>query len=494
MNIIEAQMKSHLTNFFKILQSAFLFGCMLISCARAQISRPNFVIIIGDDVGYYDIGTYGSSQVATPQIDRIAKEGIQFNNVFLTASSCSPSRASIISGRYPHNTGAAELHTHLSDEIITFPGLLRQQGYYTAASGKWHLGPHARKDFDKVQDKNSEIGEGGEDGWVETLRQCPTDKPFFLWLAAKDAHRPWEVNKFSGSNSPNEIKTTPALLSSKTTIADVANYYDEITRFDYFVGLIDNELKAKNVYENTVIIIMSDNGAPYPHAKARLYDQGMRTPFIIKWPEKILNPSVSDALISAVDIAPTIIDLAGLKQSKTFQGRSFANLLKNPHHRFRRYIFGEHNWHDFEALERSVRTKDYLYILNLRPALKNTGAADVVDEDYFRELIQAKKKGTLSPQQLEPFQLPRPLEELYYIPADSFQYNNVAADNKYKSQLKRHRQKLRKWKKQTLDTYPSELTPDWFDRDTGEPLSTPNRRGQMPGSIDAMKTNKKSIF
>src|SRR5690606_15279874 len=133
----------------------------------------------------------GNRQVKTPIIDRIAKEGLRLTNAFLTTSSCSPSRCSVISGRYPHNTGAAELHTPLPPEISIFPELLKNAGYYTAPAGKWHMGEYAKRGFNVVYDKLKDNGDGGEEMWVKTLQQRPKQKPFFLWLASYDAHRPW---------------------------------------------------------------------------------------------------------------------------------------------------------------------------------------------------------------------------------------------------------------------------------------------------------------
>ena len=121
-----------------------LFVHFIFQSAAAQNARPNFVIIIADDVSWNDLGCYGHPTVKTPEVDQLAKEGIKFTNVYLTASSCSPSRCSILAGRYPHNTGAAELHTPLPVGTLTLPGELKRSGYYTVSSGKWHLGPNAK--------------------------------------------------------------------------------------------------------------------------------------------------------------------------------------------------------------------------------------------------------------------------------------------------------------------------------------------------------------
>lgn len=448
---------------------------------------PNIVIIIGDDIGYGDFGCYGNRFIKTPNIDRIAENGIKFTNVYLTTSSCSPSRSSIISGRYPHNTGAAELHTPLPAGMVLFPRLLKNAGYYVAASGKWHLGDHAKADFDAVNEKGNEIGEGGENRWLAALKERPKNKPFFLWLAALDAHRPWKTNEFDGANPPENIIPPPYLANTLTTRKDMGRYYDEITRFDHYVGLIEKELQLQGVLDNTIIIIMSDNGAAYPRAKTRVYDSGMKTPLIIRWNKSYIKKgSTSNSLISAVDIAPTMIEIAEVKSSPTFQGKSFVPVLKSPEAPFRNYAFSEHNWHDYEAMERMVRSKDFLYVLNLRPMLSNQGPADAVSSVPFNDLKALRDSGKLTIAQADIFLKPRPTEELYDCRTDQMQLVNLASSPQYQQEIGRLRKIMVQWKEQTADTYPDTITKDWFNRENGQSLPPPLVRGEMPGGNKAI--------
>ena len=215
--------------------------------AKSDIKKqPNIIFFIGDDISWNDFGCYGNKVVNTPNIDRIAKQGIKFTNVFLTASSCSPSRCSIIASRYPHNTGAAELHTPLPTELPIFPELLKNQGYYTVQAGKWHMGPDARRGFDKIYDKRAENGDGGEEKWLECIQNRPKDKPFFAWFASHDAHRIWGPNDFSGTHNPINVKTPPYLVNAKDTKKDLAAYYDEI------FALISISAKSKKNLKNKV--------------------------------------------------------------------------------------------------------------------------------------------------------------------------------------------------------------------------------------------------
>ena len=146
-----------------------------------QRDKPNIVYIIADDVGWSDLGCYGNEVVHTPHIDQVAKEGLRFENAFLTASSCSPSRCSIITGRYPHGNGAAELHSPLPESQIPFPLLLKNAGYYTVQAGKSHFGDPALRCFDNAY-QMKDAGVGGEERWVQCLQERPRDKPFFAWF------------------------------------------------------------------------------------------------------------------------------------------------------------------------------------------------------------------------------------------------------------------------------------------------------------------------
>jgi arylsulfatase A-like enzyme len=445
--------------------------------------KPNFIIFIADDVSWDDLGCYGNTVVKTPNIDRLAREGIKFNNAFLTASSSSPSRCSIITGRYPHSTGAAELHTLLPYDQIPFPLLLKENGYYTAQAGKWHFGPSVHRAFDRHTDVNgSDNGDGGEKNWIRFLRERPRDKPFFFWFASMDAHRPWGADTFRITHDPLKIRVPVYLADTPETRQDLASYYNEISRFDYYIGRIRAELEKEGDLENTVIIVMADNGRPFPRCKTRVYDSGMKTPFIVSWPAGLKKKGAeTSSLVSSIDIAPTLLQLAGIKETGKTQGISFVSILQNPNAESRKEIFSEHNWHDYEAHERMVRTKEFLYVLNSRPALTNCGPADSKQSPSQAALNKIRDKGHLTQAQADIFISPRPYEELYDLKSDPDQLLNIASMTQYLGKLNVMREKLRKWQDDTGDTTPEDLTPDWYDRETGKALKTEQKRGTMPG-------------
>ncbi len=471
--------------------------CAQADSAYAQKEVPNVVVLIADDVSWNDFGCYGNTFTKTPNIDRLASTGMMFNNAILTASSCSPSRVSIMTGRYPHNTGAAELHTEPTVDFASIASQLKDNGYYTGQAGKWHMGELLRSGFDRIYDKGKqENGDGGEKMWIPSLKERDKDKPFFFWFASYDAHRPWGPNRFSKAIDPKQLEVPITLVDNDSTRLDLSKYFIEVKRFDFYVGEVVKELKKQGVYDNTIILVMADNGRPFPRDKTRLYDSGMKTPFIVHWPRQITQSSVTNSLISSVDIAPTLLDLCQVSAPESFQGKSFKKLFSNPTMRFRKYAFSEHNWHDYQAYERMARTEDFIYIQNARPQLANQGPADAVRSPSFRTMLAKNKEHQLTPAQYDVFLSPRPTEELFSCKEDSLQLKNLIGEKEFETVYVTLKGVLEEWMDQTGDNIPTSLTEDWFDRKTGEKIEKNlNIRGEMPGvKSGAEKNNTKGGF
>lgn len=442
------------------------FTLLPVALAANAAEKPNMVIIIGDDISSADLGCYGSKQVKTPNIDALASTGMKFTNAYLTISSSSPSRSSIITGRYPHNTGACELHSPLGEEQIFFPSAIKQQGYYTAQAGKWHIGgdstePNgpALKCFDRTGGSRKDGGgDSGSKRFVQYLRERPKDKPFFMWFAPHDAHRDYWDKEVSEIETYNPDNVTPDMfhVNDAPTRKDLAGYYNEVTRFDLYVGKVVEELKQQNIFENTIIIVMADNGRPFPRAKTLLYQDGIKTPFIVHYPKGISKKgSVCNSLVSVIDIAPTLVKLAGGELSPTFQGQSFEKLFTNPDQKFRQYVFAEHNWHANEAYERMIATEQYVLIENKRPML--TVKANM-DTPTGKSLQKGYKENTLTELQVELLDTPRPEVMLFDIKKDVRQINNLTKKNaKIASDLLKV---LHQWQDETGDTTPKYLKPD----------------------------------
>ncbi len=253
-------------------------------------ARPNVILFIADDVSWDDLGCTGNPSARTPHLDRLAANGRRFDAAYLTASSCSPSRSSVVTGRYPHNNGrASELHQPIAAHLPWFPRLLREAGYYTALSGKHHMtfeAPAAGEapqptPFDHVDTGKIPGNSGGHGNWIKVVQERPKDKPFFFWFAALDAHRDWDGDKewqpelYGPKHEPSAVRVPAYLHDDAATRADLASYYNEVTRFDHYVGRVVAALEKEGALANTLILVMADNTRAFPRAKTRLHDSGM---------------------------------------------------------------------------------------------------------------------------------------------------------------------------------------------------------------------------
>ena len=462
----------------------------------AQTRRPNIVLIIADDLAWDDSGAFGNPRVRTPNIDRLARDGMKFTHAFVTISSCSPSRASLITGRYPHNTDAEQLHWPLPATQTTFVEKLKAAGYWTAASGKWHLGPAIKDRFDVVDDpgeagfqtdpktgKMLATDDSGAAGWIPVLQQRPKDKPFFVWFAALDPHRDYVENSIPNPHKPSDVIVPSHLPDANEVRKELALYYDEITRLDGNVGKVLAELERQGVADNTLILFISDNGRPFPGAKTTMYDSGIRTPLIARWPKLIRRGTVANGLVSSIDLAPTILELAKTPIPTTVQGKSLAPMLKNPNATIRDTIFAEKNWHDYEDRTRALRTERFKYIRNDYPDLAGTPSADAGRSPTMDAIRRLHKEGKLTSLQARIFLKPRPAEELYDLNADPNEVKNLADNPRYGKTLVELRKKLEAWGRETNDQMPGKRTPDEFDRETGQPL--PGRKLPRAGKAQS---------
>lgn len=472
--------------------------CLFIAQQVVRASdRPNIILFIADDVSWNDYGCYGNKAARTPNIDKLATDGLRFDEAYLTASSCSPSRSSIITGRYPHNNGkAAELHLAIDGNLPWFPTLLRDAGYYTAIVGKHHMtttpgGSHSEdKPFDYVNSGKAPRNAGGHATWVPTVENRPQDKPFFFWFAAYDAHRGWDADKdwnadlYGPKHRPEDVIVPPFLADEPGTRDDLASYYNEVTRFDYFIGEVVKTLKEQDELDNTLIFILADNGRPFPRAKTRLHDSGMQTALVAHWPKGIAKrEATTKSLVSVIDLAPTILDVAGVEPAKTMQGVSLKPILADASATVRRFAFSEHNWHDYEAHGRSVRADGFLYIRNNRTNQPWQGPADSVRSISHQQLIKLRNSNKLSDAQADVFLAPRPAEELYQYRKDPNQLTNLATDPAFADVKLRLKKTLDQWSEETGDSVPKDISKDSFHRETGDALKKKPEdfRGTTPG-------------
>ncbi|HYW78388.1 MAG TPA: sulfatase/phosphatase domain-containing protein, partial [Thermoguttaceae bacterium] len=284
----------------------------------------------------------------------------------------------------------------------------------------------------------------------------------------KDPHRPFDVDAIPQPHNPTDVVLPPYLPDHPLIRKELAQYYDEITRFDAHVGLICDELRKQGVLDRTCIVYLSDNGMPFPRAKTTLYDSGIHTPLIVRFPPLVQPGTVQQGLASVVDIAPTLLDLAGLQQN-TMQGQSMIAMLKDPEAPGRDVIFAEANWHDFEKFTRAVRSETFLLIRNYYWDKPLWNSVDSINSITWKGYLEMRDADKLTPAQQFLFAEPRPFEELYDLGNDPYCLKNVVAEPHFRDELNRLRTRLDNWRVDTTDTMPAERRRDGWTRE-GTPL------------------------
>ena len=456
------------------LLAIFAFLALLSSPGSA---RPNFIFFITDDISPSDTGPYGNRSVKTPNLDRMAGQGLVFEEAWLTTSSCSPSRCSIITGRYPHNTGAPELHVPLPKDQHTFVQSLREAGYHTILSGKNHMAPPEQLGFEEVSDSEP----AGSENWVKHLRERPKDKPFFAWFASHDAHYPFQMDDEAPSYDPQQIEVPPMLADGPRTREELAKFYHEVSRTDTYLGKLMDELARQGIADETYLIYCSDNGRPFPRCKTYLYESGLRTPLLVTGPR--VATGRTNSIVSSIDFSATILELAEVEKPDSIQGVSFARVLENPSAQSRSVAFAERNWHVYQNHARAVRQGHYLYLWNAWPDRPNLSGESSIYADFpaAEELWQAASAGKLTPAQALLTKARQPEEMLFDLRSDPHQFHNLAGDPAHAKALESMRTLLESWKSRTGDSVPKNPTPD-RQPFHGKAQHEGFRRGDMAGA------------
>lgn len=435
----------------------------------------NVVVAMADDWSWPHAGVDGDPVVRTPTFERLAREGTRFTHAFTQAPSCTPSRAAVLTGQAPHRLAeGAQLWSHLPARFTVYPDLLEARGYAVAHAGKgW--GPGALEPAGRTRNP---AGPRVEDfaGW---LRGTPTGTRFAFWFGSSDPHRPYEPG--SGQRAGLDlarVAVPPFLPDTPEVRADVADYLAEVERFDRAVGDLLATLEQRGELDRTVVIVTSDNGMPFPGAKATLYDGGTRVPLVIRWPGVARPGQVVDALVTLTDLAPTILDAAGLPVPADMTGRSLRPLLAGQaSSSWPDAVFLERERHanvrrgDLSYPSRAVRTRTHLYVRNLRadrwpagdPELYHSvGPFGDVDDGPAKQLLMAATTGALLPYRRHALER-RPAEELYDVQEDPGQMLDLARDPRHAATLETLRARLAAWMRDTGD--PRATTDDdRFDR------------------------------
>ncbi len=453
-------------------------GIASVPASVPEAKPPNYLILIADDAGL-DFGCYGNPSIRTPNIDRLAENGMLFENTFLTSPQCSPSRISIMTGKYPHTTRTEDLHMPVPEGELFFTSLLMNSGYYTGHNGKTHWGSLGDAQFDWYADSFEDF---------ERFVKAARGNPFFFWTGFFDPHRDYQENAIEIPHDPATVVVRDHLVDDQRTRKDIALYYDEIARMDSVIGVYLEILKKEKILKDTYVIFLSDNGAPFPREKGTLYDRGIHTPLVITGPD-VPAGQTYDGLTSTIDLAPTILDLAGIVKPADMPGISFAPVIKGEFGLAREYVFSERNWHDCDEHMRSIRTDRYKLILNAYTERPHGTAADLANSLSWFSLLEARKSNALTEPQKLIFTVPRPVIELYDLSSDPEEYNNLADDPDLRQTGYRLIGVLNEWMKETDDFPPTKRTRmDHTDRITG--FRFYNFIPEMENEIDAKDKNE----
>jgi len=419
--------------------------------------KPNIVLIIADDCRFLDLGCYGSPDAITPNIDRLASQGLMFKRFFQATAMSSPTRHCLLTGIYPVRTGAYPNHTFIKDGISTLPKYLKDLGYRVAMQGKKHIAPLSAFPFEYLDNKepvskNQQINLNKIEDFIEEV--SITKEPFFLYIGSTDPHTPWNRGDASLFD-PDKLTLSPNLVDTKETRNSYIKYLAEINQLDSDVGIIDEIIERYGLADNTVFIFTSEQGYAFPFAKWTCYDEGLQTAFIIRW-KNVTNPgSKTNAICEYVDVTPTLIDIAGGMAPDTLDGKSFLSVIKGEKNTFKDYTYsiqttrgvsGGSNYYGI----RSVRNTEYRYILNLTPDVDFTCWASKINNDFWASWLTKAETNCHARQQTIRYRL-RPNEELYNVINDPFMMNNLAYDVSYSDVKKELRLRLNSWMEQQGD-------------------------------------------
>ncbi|MEX0300525.1 MAG: sulfatase [Kordiimonas sp.] len=497
---------AHMIQWMKFLVLAtMVMNPVLAGATAAPAKKPRNIILMISDDHSPDLGVYGNNVIKTPALDSLANDGVRFTNAFATTASCSASRSVILTGMQNHRTGQYghnhDFHRFESwKNLKSLPVLLQEAGYRTGIAGKYHVGPREAYNFETWMPRHyrnpTQMAEG-----VRDFVTSEDERPFFLYFATDDPHRGERLredgtraglddidtpddfgNKAEGAlkdvkvtYSPDEVIVPGFLPDTPMTRIELAQYYTAVSRMDHGFGRLLEMLKENGKYDDTLIIYMSDHGIAFPGAKTTTYDSGLRSPLIVKHPDSAKRGIVNDALISWVDITPTILDFAGVPEPEYdlqiglapvrqqmvdthmthgLHGRSFLPILDQEHPLGWDEIYASHTFHEIQMYYpmRVVRGRQYKLIWNMAHGLTYPAAADLWESPTWQRIYRQGEDTMYGPRTVKDY-MHRPEFELYDIQKDPFEGNNLAADPAYAAVLEAHIAKIREFQRTTQDPW-----------------------------------------
>ena len=481
--------KQPVTLGYAILALAALLAPGIAAAAEepGRAARPNIVIFVTDDESWQERSAYGWSRIPTPHFDRVAREGVLFTRGYTSAPSCAPSRASLLTGRnFWELEQGAFIQAWVPARFAVLPDLMEAGGYHAGYTGKgWGPGvlPQsgrarnpAGNAFNRIKNKTKEFGINPVDyagNFEEFLAACPSEKPFWFWVGCTEPHAP-----YSGENhqklekygvSPDDVQVPGFLPDTPGVRRSRANFLYEVCHVDEDLGKILRILEQRGQLTNTLVIVTSDNGTACLRSKTNVHDWGVRVPMAMMWPARIQPGRRVDDFVNFIDLAPTILEVAGLPVPREMSGRSALDvLLSESSGRVdpsRSWTAAGLEWHgEFDPVNlaaRMIRDERYQYIVNY-----GTGPRIVLDpakrlpDDQYPQSAATDSEATLLQKHPEHPAVERfvpllagarPREELYDCQADPWQLESLADSPEHAAIKEKLKRQLEAYQRQTKD-------------------------------------------
>ena len=445
---------------------------------KPALAAPRNVLLwVTDDQGQ-DAGCYGNSVIQTPNLDRLASEGTLFREAFCTTASCSASRSVILTGMFNHANGQYGHehdyhHFRAFDGVRSLPVILGDAGYRTIRIGKYHVGPEAVFRFETVLSANDRNPVAMADACRGELAKAD-DRPFFLYFCTGDPHRgggvadelphkpdrfgnPAPGDRFAGIDEVKydaaEVIVPPFLPDTPACRAELAQYYQSVSRVDQGLGRMIEVLKETGRYDDTLILYISDHGIAFPGAKTTVYDPGLKAPCVVRHPYAKTRGVESRAMVSWVDLAPTIVDFAQATPA-AFHGRSFLPTIEQAEPAGWDEVYASHTFHEITMYYpmKVVRTRTHKLIWNIAWPLPFPFASDLWESATWQDSLSQGASGVYGRRAIERY-LQRPRFELYDLAADPHEVNNLADDAAHAATLESMKSKIKDFQTRTADPW-----------------------------------------
>jgi uncharacterized sulfatase len=425
--------------------------------AQRQGGRPNIVVIMADDLASHEIGCYGGTNISTPNIDRIAREGLRFTGCYASCAMSVPVRASLYTGLYPVRHGAFQNHKKTYSHVKSIAHYLPTTGYQLWRTGKTHTAPRSVYPFEDIPGFEADCVKQSADYSTDSLKVCIRNakQPFCLFVCSTLPHIPWTVGD-TAAISPERLVLPPNLIDSKDFREVYRTYLAEVKALDEQVGAVWTMLEETGQLDNTLLLFLGEQGPQLPGGKWTCWNYGQFSALIARYPPLIRKGASADALVQYEDMLPTLMEFAGGKPAADIDGESFLPVLLGKRKTHRQWVYGIHNNipEGTAYPVRSIRDKRYKLIVNLSPEapyfekhLMNVNSPDGI----WRVWSEAAKTDPHAQAMLERF-VHRPAVEFYDLKADPWELNNLAPNRKYAKRIAKMEQLLKVWMLQQGDT------------------------------------------